>query len=224
MHPKFDFHLPPLSLGPIGLRPVNADDHDVLFQWHTDARNIHLWWADRHVLSYEQFVEDFRSQFNGYMQAFFMVDYTDADDETYPIGLVYTYNTNWIDRFTYLAVYLAPDYTALRHGPAAAYLIVKHLFAYYGFRKIYSEIYAYNSPSLKAAERYGFVEEGRLKEYRWFGDRFWDLHILSVSLQGFDEVERNYLATLTPNSKPPEAATSSTGAPPQDDPPTASEA
>lgn len=196
MHYKFDFQLPPLHLGPISLRPVSMDDYDVLFTWHTDARNIHLWWADRHVLSYEQFVEDFRSQFNGFMQAFFMVDYTDAKGKSQPVGLVYTYNTNWIDRFTYLAVYLSPEFTAQRFGPLAAYLIVKHLFAYYGFRKIYSEIYAYNGPSLKAALEYGFVEEGRLKDYRWFGDRFWDLHILSVSIDDFKQIEEAYLKTL----------------------------
>lgn len=201
MH-KFDFQLPPLNFGPISLRPVNMEDYEVLFLWHTDARNIHLWWADRHVLSYEQFVEDFRSQFNGFMQAFFMVDFEDADGETKPVGLVYTYNTNWIDRFTYLSVYLSPEYTGQQFGPFAAYLIVKHLFAYYGFRKIYSEIYAYNSPSLTASLRYGFEEEGRLKDYRWFGDRFWDLHILSVTIERFKAIEESFLKVMGGGEKP----------------------
>lgn len=202
MH-KFDLQLPPLQLGAVSLRPVSMDDYAVLFSWHTDARNIHLWWADRHVLSYEQFVEDFRSQFNGFMQAFFMIDYTNGKGDPQPAGLVYTYNTNWIDRYTYLSVYLAPDYTRQQIGPFAGYLIIKHLFAYYGFRKIYTEIYAYNGPSLKAVQRNGFLEEGCLKDYRWFGDRFWDLHILAVSLERFPELEAQFLEALK-SAKPAE--------------------
>ncbi len=50
-----------------------------------------------------------------------------------------------------------------------------YLFAYCGFRKIYAEVFAYNAPSLKAARRNNFVQEGCLKAHRWFLDQWWDL-------------------------------------------------
>lgn len=183
------FDLPTFKSERLSLRPLNPDDYKTLFLWHSDLRNMHLWWADRNILSYEEFVEDLQRRLKTFIQLILMID-VEQGEEGDPVtaGMIYTYNTNLVDRYVYLCVYLVPEYTAKGIGPEAGFLIADYLFKYFGFRKIYSEIFAYNTPSLKAALKNGFKEEGCLKAYRWFGDRHWDLHILSITESDFKKI------------------------------------
>ena len=175
---------PTLKSKRISLRPVNPDDNRTLFFWHSNPANLHLWWADRRILSFDDFVEDFRRRQTSQIHTVLMIDAV-IDDTKQTIGMVYNYNTNWVDRYTYLCVYLSPEHTAKGFGPEAGYVAAEYFFAYFGFRKLYAEVFGYNEASLKALKRHGFEQEGCLKEHRWFGDRYWDLHLLALTTDEF---------------------------------------
>jgi RimJ/RimL family protein N-acetyltransferase len=181
------FRLPSLRSERVNLRPLCPDDYRTLFSWQSDLRNLHLWRTERDILSFEDFADDLRRRLRAFIQVLLMVEVT-IDQHAVPVGIVYSYNTDLVDRYTYICVYLTPEFTAQGIGPEAGHLFAEYLFAYFGFRKIYSEIFAYNEPSLKAALRNGFVEEGCLKAHRWFGDRHWDLHILALTAEAFKEL------------------------------------
>lgn len=170
----------------VTLRPVTPDDYRILFQWHSELGGLHLWWADRQLLSFAEFVNDFRQRLGTGAHVIMMVELIGEDRQT-PVGVIYTYKTDLNDRYTYLYMYLAPEYTAQGIGPEAGALFVDYLFSYFGFRKIYAEIFGHNQSSIKAALRNGFTEEGCLRDHRWFGDRYWDLHILSISRERFEQ-------------------------------------
>jgi hypothetical protein len=55
------------------LRPMVDSDLPVFFRWMSDTRNLHLWWADREILSFDQFVDDFRRRDRGFFGHFFTV-------------------------------------------------------------------------------------------------------------------------------------------------------
>lgn len=133
---KLPDSLPTLKSKRVHLRPLNPDDYRILFLWHSDTRNLHLWWADRNILSFEEFIEDFQRRLKTFIQTIFMIE-TVQDTKQVPVGIVYTYNTNLIDRYTYLCIYLSPEHTAKGIGPEAGYLVADYLFAHFGFRKIY---------------------------------------------------------------------------------------
>lgn len=98
----------------IQLRPMVDNDLPIFFDWMSDIRNLHLWWADRNILSYNQFVDDFYHRDRSFFGHFFTIAESNASqDNRAPsaIGLTYTYNLNYIDKFTYLAVYLVPEKT-----------------------------------------------------------------------------------------------------------------
>lgn len=184
---QLSFNLPTLKSKRVHLRPVNPDDYKTLFLWHSDPTNLHMWWADRHIQSFEEFANDFQRKLKSLIQTIFVIEVKEGESGN-RAGMVYTYNAAWTDRYTYLCVYLSPEYTARRIGPEAGYLAAEYAFAYFGFRKLYAEIFAYNQPSLKAALTNGFKEEGCLKAHRWFGDRYWDLHILSLTAEDFKHI------------------------------------
>lgn len=79
-------------------------------------------------------------------------------------------------------------------GLQAWLLFIEYLFSYFNFRKIYGEIFGYNQLSLKSALHSGFIEEGCLKNHRWFGNQYWDLHILSLSREQFDITKEKFVS------------------------------
>lgn len=66
-------------------------------------------------------------------------------------------------------------------------------FVDYPIRKVYFEIYDYNTQSLSSNLQAGFTEEGCLKEYRYHNGVFHDLHILAMSRQDFYKCFEGFL-------------------------------
>lgn len=184
MKKKLSIEIPILTGKHVSLRPITRDDYKHIFNWQSDTRQLHLWWADRDIFTYEEFVEDMDRRLRRFIHTIFMIE-TGDDQNKKPAGLVYNYNTSRIDRYTYLCAYLSPEYIRKRMGPEACKLFLDYLFQYYGFRKIYAEIFSYNQGSLRLARWNGFAQEGCLKDYRWFGNRYWDLHILAITEDEF---------------------------------------
>ncbi|NPA71647.1 MAG: GNAT family N-acetyltransferase [Gammaproteobacteria bacterium] len=161
------------------LRPVSRENYHFVYKWwHLEFEQMHLWWDERRLLSYEEFAEDFDKRLRYFFFTFFVIFYYHDGEET-PVGFTYTSRYSAVDRHLYGTMYLTQEYTGRGLGPEAGIAHVRYLVAMFNIRKIYAEIYAYNESSLKAAERVGFVEEGRLKAHRWFDGRFWDLVIMA---------------------------------------------
>ena len=163
----------------VELRPIREEDYAIIFEWHFDPRQIHLWWDERHIQSYSEFVEDFDKRLRYFFFTFFIVIRKDEETDI-PVGFTYTSRFNSIDRYVYSTMYLTQEHTGLGIGPEAGRLHIQYLFSVFNIRKIYAEIYGYNEASIKAAKAVGFVEEGRLKQHRWFNGRYWDLLILAL--------------------------------------------
>lgn len=160
------------------LRPISKADFNFIYDCQTDLRNLHLWWEERDLLGYEAFVEDFQKRLRKNIHTFCIIEHEGEE-----IGFIYNYNTDFVDKYTYLCIYLKPEATAKGLGKSAAYDFLKFLYTQYGFRKIYAEIKEYNEPSLKIVQRNGFVEEGCLKNHSWFDGQYWNLYIFSLCLK-----------------------------------------
>jgi len=59
------------------------------------------------------------------------------------------------------------------------------MFQYYNIHKIYTEVYDYNQNSIKYQIHFGFTEECRLKNYRYFDGKYWDTIYYSLSREEF---------------------------------------
>lgn len=176
----------------ISLRPMLNDDIDVFFQWMSEKNNHYMWWTDRQLFSYQHFVEDFHHRNRSFFGQFFTVESLEPDSELESsiIGLTYTYKVNYIDRFAYICIYLIPEETKQGLGYDVGYTFINYLFSTFGFRKIYSEIFQFNEPSIKISKRSGFVKEGTLREHHWFQDRYWDLLTFSLTRENFNQLAK----------------------------------
>lgn len=62
---------------------------------------------------------------------------------------------------------------------------MNRIFLKHNVEKVYTEVYAYNKHSIKYHQQFGFQEEGRLIEYRYFAGKYWDLILYGISKDTF---------------------------------------
>lgn len=173
------------------LRPLLSDDFRNIFSWQTDISDMYLWWEERYVLSYEQFCDNFQRRLRGFIDTALMVDIVNKAGHS-TAGMIYNYKSNYIDKNTYICIYLDKQFRNKKIGTDAGYLFLKYLFSYFGFNKIYAEIFEYNEVSLHIAKRNFFIEEACLKNHRWYGNRFWNYYILSIDRDGFQRLAASH--------------------------------
>lgn len=101
------------------------------------------------------------------------------------IGFIYCYNAHMSDGYVYTTAFLINEYRKTLYGAEAGLLYYAHLFRYFNYRKIYSEVYSYNEESKSFLESASFEIEGILKEHRYYLDKFHDLYIFSINRDFF---------------------------------------
>lgn len=177
----------------VRLRNYREDDRDTLYAWHTDLEHLYLWTQDRDIPLYEKFISRFERRMKNRIDLFFVVEQISTGK---PVGFVYNYGADSVDRITYLCIFIDPQYKARGFGIDVAVLFLNHLFSYFGYRKVYSEVYGFNKHVLGITEKAGFSQEGCLKEHRFWNGQFWDQHIYSISSELFNEKMRRYIPYL----------------------------
>ena len=64
---------------------------------------------------------------------------------------------------------------------------MNHLFTYYNLNKIFTEVYEFNTPSIKLHNTFGFSKEGHLKDYKYYNGKYHDMIIFSITRRNFYE-------------------------------------
>ena len=106
------------------------------------------------------------------------------------IGYVHNYDFSLIDGHCKLSVYIDREYRNTGIGGFVAVRFLKYLFTKYPLRKVYSTIYDYNYESLTSNLAAGFIEEGVINEYRYHDGKYYAIHYLSMSRNGFNDMIR----------------------------------
>ena len=154
------------------LRPVVPADYEYLFRLATNPEVGFRWRTQGATPNPATFPEtlwrDVLVQFIGENRA-----------TGEPIGLVSCFGANLREGFAHVAIMAEPRY--LRTGVVLMpfLLMVNYVFTLWNFRKLYMESAHYNYVNISSGEGRLFREEGRLKEHIFFGERYWDLHILA---------------------------------------------
>lgn len=192
--PEAEPEPPPLEGRFVRLRPIRQADVETLYELRTAPEILHLWLGDGGTPSLDLFRQelDMMSRSPHHVQFAIVLRRTDE-----VVGTIYTQRLNLNDGHTYLTVAILPKLVRrLGCGAEAAALFLNYLFAYFRIRKVYSEVLGYNRHSLRANLSAGFREEGRLKEFKYFRGRCWDLHILAMDRENFEQSPRRVRSNL----------------------------
>lgn len=176
----------------ITLRQVTEDDLPFLFGLFVDPCRSHLWMCGRTVHDERSFHEAWIGWSTGMMGAKFLVEAAGR-----PIGLVFDYDRTVMDGFTKVTALLDEESVGCGGGVVATGLLVDWLFQHLPLRKVYTEVYGYNRSVLRILRKAGLIEEGALREARFWNDEYWDVHILAVDRQAWPDIRRRFLRSRT---------------------------
>lgn len=176
------------------LRPLNDADVEVLYYSSLDPKSAHTWRFRGATASPEQFRA---ALFGNGVLAQFMV--TPREQRGYGVGLVAAYAPDHSAGHCSVAVQRADNHSP---EPSTGKLMLEgtltflsYLFDHFNFRKIYFEIPEFNQRIVEGWSESILVEEGRLKNHYYFGERFWDQIIYALYREPWDEVAALFRST-----------------------------
>lgn len=116
-------------------------------------------------------------------------DFLIIESENQFAGFLASYDYQAVDGHIKVMMYLEKKFRRVTEG-LAGIEFVHLLFKYYNIRKIYTEVYAFNTGSINYQKHIGLKEECRFKEYKYFDGKYWDDIFLTVSREEFYEHNR----------------------------------
>ena len=166
------------------LRKVNVKkDLEEIFLMMMNAKEQMLFYSKININSVMEFENWFLNQLRYNYHDFYVA--TTSTDEI--IGFVFSYEFAAHDGHCNFCVYIKEGYRTTGTGAYAAIVFLDELFREYPLKKVYSHIYNYNKQSLACNISGGFVEEGCLREYRYYDGESHDLHIMSIDRSTFNK-------------------------------------
>ena len=177
-----------LKTSRIVLRPIEESDYPVLHKWRNEFRFISLFSARREVVSFENFVKEIKREFERNRHLQFIIE---RRDKNIPVGTIFSFNFNQIDGYIFINVYIDSLHENRGYGVEAIILLAHYLFLFLPIRKICFEVFGYNQLSLstmRSGELYGFYEEGRFKEHRFFEGKYHDVFRFAVYRDSMEKI------------------------------------
>ena len=123
--------------------------------------------------------EEFETWFKNELKIFYTRFYIIQDDDQ-SVGFIYAYDYHSLDRTAKMSVYILPDYRDIGIGALATIQFLDRMFTEYNLKKIYSFVYGFNQKSYACNVDAGFVQEGCLKEDKYFNGKFFDMYIFAM--------------------------------------------
>lgn len=157
-------------------------DYPVVYRVYSDMYEQYKLFDIVSLNSPEYFPKVFERTLSYGYQDFFVVE---TSSEEF-VGFIISYDFKPNDRHAKTLLYVEEKYRSL-YGAAIGLLFIDYLFTYYNIRKVYTEVYEYNIPSVNMHTSLGFVEEARLKGYRYYRNKYWDYIFYSIERTTFYE-------------------------------------
>ncbi|MDP3763995.1 MAG: GNAT family protein [bacterium] len=170
------------------LKPVEESDYPILYKWRNEFRFLSLFSAKREVISFENFTKEIKREFERNRHLQFIIE---RKDKNIPVGTIFSFNFSQVDGYIFINVYIDSEQESRGYGVEAIVLFVHYIFTFLPVHKVCFEIFGYNVLSLSTMQngkRYGFCEEGRFKEHRFFNGSYHDVFRFAIYRDSLDKI------------------------------------
>lgn len=182
-----EYQLAPRRGRNVALRPVVPADYGLLQAAQSDPLLLQQWRFRGTTPSPEQWT----SALWGGILAQFIVTSLPTNE---PIGLVILYRHNFQDGHAYLGAMTLDAESKNPLMMLGLCVFVEYVFWTWPFRKLFFELPEYNLRQFESAMKVLLKQEGRLEEYTFFGGRYWDEYLLSITRDRWDRKGPRLLA------------------------------
>lgn len=172
-----------LRRGNILLRPYIDADLSVI--WAICSQNA---WLHTQIPSLAQFMQQFPEWLASLEQLFIISSL--AENEC--LGIAYIDQSSSNDGFAFFSIFLEQDHTNRGIGVISTALFFDYTFNRFTFRKLYGDIPAWNTASLRLAQGVGGIEEGCFKQHLWYHGRYWDVYRMALYRQRWHETRERF--------------------------------
>ncbi|OPX88181.1 MAG: hypothetical protein A4E53_02127 [Pelotomaculum sp. PtaB.Bin104] len=156
------------------LRPMQEFDLDRVLQWRNSDRIRANMFSD-HIISEEEHLQWFK-QLKKEQNAYLVFQFNDR-----PVGLVYFTDIDRYNNKCFWGFYLGETGLPQGAGLLMGYWGLEFVFNDLKIRKLCSEVFAFNTASIKYHKKLGFIEEVLLVKHREKAGQYVDTFIFSLS-------------------------------------------
>lgn len=182
----------PLNAGLIGervrLRPFELGDAEQFRQWFNDAETLRWLGTVGYQISLsaeQQLIRD-AHQNDWEHGVALSIEATDRGDEPVLIGNIVLRGLNAECRHAEVGIAIGDDGSRGQgYGEDAMRTICRYGFEDLDLHRIELTTLAYNVRAVRSYEKVGFVLEGRRREHRYKGGRYWDLLMMGLLRSDF---------------------------------------
>ncbi len=175
-----------LEIGHIRLRPLEESDLRTLYVWRNESEFLSLFSPRRTVVSYEKFVAEHKRDMERERHLQFIAE---NEEKAEALGTIYSYNLNLVDGYVFMGGYMPKETRGFDYGAICCALYISYLFEFFPLHKIYFEALGYNKFSLPMLQNFGFIEEGRFKEHRFYDGERHDLIRMAAYREGLEKIQ-----------------------------------
>lgn len=149
-----------------------------IFSNQEERRNI---LPHRQHLTFGQFETTFKRHVESKYTEFKII--RDHNHDFIGFAIAYDYMKN--DGHMKITLYIKPELRSGWYGIFAAAKFVDYLFMYYNIHKIFTEVYAFNLPSVKIHDKLELYKEACLRDYKFYNGIYYDMYIYSMTRNSF---------------------------------------
>ena len=117
-----------------------------------------------------------------------------------PAGLFFLLGVNTAMGVVEMGLVYGPALTRRTAGTEAFFLLARHVLATLSYRRLEWRCGPRHTASRRAAARFGFTEEGTLRQTMWTKDRSWDTVVYSILDREWPDIEKRLEAWLAPEN------------------------
>jgi len=165
------------------IRPVEAGDIEALYRASLRPQSSHRWRFRGRTPSPREFEQTLFA--DDVLAQFVVVEAASGA----PVGLVVGYDPDMVAGHCAVATQRVWDHST---GSGLMFegtlVLVQYLFDHFTFRKLYFDVPEFNLDLFGDARGRLLVEEGRLIDHYYYGDRYWDRVTFGLYRSSWDEV------------------------------------
>ena len=162
------------------LRPLSLQDTDAMYEYTSNpAVTTHLsWYAHTDIKTTRKFIENVLSRYENKLDEF--VFGIELKSENKLIGVVRVFNVCFSNRRGEFSSILNPNYQRKGYIGEAWQGLLKHCFETLGLNRIQSYVTVDNIPSQRKNDKAGLTLEGRLRQYWYQKNEYYDALVYSI--------------------------------------------
>ena len=167
------------------LRPLERDDLALVAGWR-NSPEVYEFMFEQEPISLAQQERWYDSIISSADRYYFVIETVKGNS----IGLIYLVQIDWRNRRAEWGFYIGDlNYRMSGHAAEAEMLLLQYGFRHLNLHRICCRCFAFNKKVIAMHKRFGFVEEGRLREHVFHGGRYEDVVLMGMTGEEFAQRE-----------------------------------